>query len=298
MNLIFIAGLPRSGTTLLQNLITNHSQIYGGPEFDLIPDIIQLRRRIHNSIENDRISHFVSKSQADNYIKEIIINLLSNPIKNDNHYLFLSEKTPWNIFIFPELLELFPDAKFIQIMRNPIDIYGSMRKVDKRAKSSKLDSPKYTRNVFVAANYILNVIRVMNDNQNSKQVLTVTYENLVFNLEETAKQIFRFINVEFEDRVLRFFEKKNLNFEQMTSNDVWYSEKQYNQNPNNKNIVENRKLLTKKEWIFLNQILYRRKYLESLGYTFDKKLLAKPLVRFFYKNYFKKIDIKLVGSNE
>ena len=40
---IFVGGAPRSGTTLVQNMLDSHPDILGGPEFIHIPDIINLR---------------------------------------------------------------------------------------------------------------------------------------------------------------------------------------------------------------------------------------------------------------
>src|SRR5262245_2335183 len=63
--LIFVGGPPRSGTTLVQNMLDCHGEIYGGPEFLHIPDIVQVRTLLHRSIAHKSIDLFCSYEQVD-----------------------------------------------------------------------------------------------------------------------------------------------------------------------------------------------------------------------------------------
>ena len=47
---VFIGGSPRSGTTLVQNILDSHPVICGGPEFHHLPDIMNLRKALRDSI--------------------------------------------------------------------------------------------------------------------------------------------------------------------------------------------------------------------------------------------------------
>ncbi|MGB0109821.1 MAG: sulfotransferase, partial [Terriglobales bacterium] len=53
--LIFVGGSPRSGTTLVQRVLDCHPEIYGGPEFDFVPPIVDLFQEMRRSIRSGRI---------------------------------------------------------------------------------------------------------------------------------------------------------------------------------------------------------------------------------------------------
>ena len=74
--LIFIGGAPRSGTTLVQRIVNAHPEVYGGPEFDLVPEIIKLKKIFDKKIQSGRINAFLDLEDADIVFSELIKNLL------------------------------------------------------------------------------------------------------------------------------------------------------------------------------------------------------------------------------
>ena len=140
--LIFIGGSPRSGTTLLQNMLDSHPLILGGPEFLHLPDIIELRRKLHYSIGREWISLFCTRDDVDRYLISVISKLFLS-LSGKYHCEFYSEKTPENILVFSELIELFPEAHFIQVIRDPRAILSSMRQVKKRAIEKGIKQPDF-----------------------------------------------------------------------------------------------------------------------------------------------------------
>lgn len=74
--LIIIGGSPRSGTTLVQNILDSHPDVLGGPEFLHLPDIVRLRNKLHGSISRDWISLICSREDVDKRTRTMIEDLL------------------------------------------------------------------------------------------------------------------------------------------------------------------------------------------------------------------------------
>ena len=105
--IIFVGGPPRSGTTLVQNMLDSHPDICGGPEFDNIPNIIGVRNMMLDSLNRGRTDVFMNKEYLDSRVVEFIESFLL-PYADRRQRRLVSEKTPFNVLVFPELLECSP----------------------------------------------------------------------------------------------------------------------------------------------------------------------------------------------
>ncbi len=231
--LIFIGGSPRSGTTLLQNMLDSHPQVLGGPEFLHIPDIIELRRKLHFSIAREWIDIFCSREDVDNHLIATIKRLFLS-LADKHQCEFYSEKTPENILAFSELLELFPDAHFIQVLRDPRAILSSMQQVKQRAISKGLNPPSFTANTSTSINYIKRCFNagIKATQRAPNKILTVSYEQLVADPENEAKKICSHLGIPWDDLMLRPGDKQHLGDQAITtkSDEIWYDSKTYNRN--------------------------------------------------------------------
>ncbi|MCF6319791.1 MAG: sulfotransferase [Proteobacteria bacterium] len=133
-NPVFIVSTPRSGSTLLFEQLIRLDNIWSiGSESHVI-----FREFPHLRFENQQFdSACLSKHHADSQtsllfklaIYSMLINNRNQPLINMDavHHkqgLFL-EKTPRNALNIPFLLEIFPNAKFIYIYRDPFDVFNS-----------------------------------------------------------------------------------------------------------------------------------------------------------------------------
>jgi hypothetical protein len=118
-------------------MLDSHPDICGGPEFDHILDIIGLRDKLRVSISSGRTSAYHSEGGVDRATGAFIEQLLL-PYADDRDCKVVSEKTPWNVLVFRELLEVFPEARFIFCVRDPRAVTTSMIEVGKRAQEKGL----------------------------------------------------------------------------------------------------------------------------------------------------------------
>lgn len=64
-SLIFVTGPPRSGTTLVQNMLDSHPRIVGAPEFRHIHHLVGVRNRLHDDIDQDSTDALSTKAWID-----------------------------------------------------------------------------------------------------------------------------------------------------------------------------------------------------------------------------------------
>ncbi|WP_347275212.1 sulfotransferase [Candidatus Kuenenia sp.] len=228
--LIFIGGSPRSGTTLVQNILDSHPDIFGGPEFLHLPDIIHLREKLHGSISRGWIDLFCSCEDVDGYIRSFIENLLL-PLADKQRSKFISEKTPENILVFSELLKLFPQAHFIHVIRDPRAIVFSMQQVRNRAINKGFIPPAFTATISASIKYAERCINAgLTASKNAPdKVLTVVYERLVIDPEKETKKICKFLGFEWNSQMIFPANKEHLGEKAITSksNEIWYDKKMY-----------------------------------------------------------------------
>jgi hypothetical protein len=132
---IFIFSLPRSGSTLLQRVLMKHPNIASAAEPWLLLPLIYSTRESGVVAE---YSHASACSANNNFIKNLpngdadykdelrgfITSLYRKKCKESERYFL--DKTPRYYLIIPEIAELFPNAKFIFLFRNLVQVFSSM----------------------------------------------------------------------------------------------------------------------------------------------------------------------------
>lgn len=132
---IYILSLPRSGSTLLQRILAGNSQICSVAEpWFLLPLLYSLKDRgIYTEYRHDvsvqAVKDFVShlpngETDYRDAIQTLAINLYGKVSTNDTRYFL--DKTPRYHLIADELINIFDDAKFIFLWRNPLAIAASL----------------------------------------------------------------------------------------------------------------------------------------------------------------------------
>jgi hypothetical protein len=201
--MIIVGGAPRSGTTITQAVLDSHPEIFGGPEFDRLPDIARTRNQLLESLAEGRIVEFCDRDSINASFGRLIESLLY-PAMHRHGASYISEKTPLNVVEFDALLEMLPGAKFIEVVRDPRAVVNSMLSVADRYRQRGLEPPDFIANVTAAIQTLLKSIGAgyAAHRKHPDRVFRLKYEDLVLSPEPTTRNLFDYLGVEWDSRVL------------------------------------------------------------------------------------------------
>jgi hypothetical protein len=193
--LIFVGGSPRSGTTLAQRILDCHPEVYGGPEFDFVPPIVDLFQDMRRAIQSGRIDAILDEKGLINAFRCLLVALLLPKLQAEG-VGYLSEKTPSNVLAFPWLEECAPEAKKILVIRDPRDVVCSMLEVGQRQRRRQGRASGFVRDTVAAVDYMNQCLRAGTAlAETSANCLVVYYEEMVSDPISVANRMYRFIGV-------------------------------------------------------------------------------------------------------
>jgi len=206
---IFIGGAGRSGTTLMRALLDAHPRICCGPEFRSLPEISRLYWTM--AVANQAIQQAYGNTPADLALQcRRYIEGLTSHFRRAAAKPRWAEKTPDNVLCMLGLGEIFPDARFIHMIRDGRDVACSLVTMTWRnpitgAKEERCQS------IANAARYWCDVVRAGQrqtaDPRLTGRVLIVLYEMLVAKPEATLRQVLQFLGESWDPAVLSYWQK-------------------------------------------------------------------------------------------
>ena len=110
--IIFIVGMPRSGTSLVESIISSHSQVFGCGEVGFLNNIIRENFLKNPNLHKENFSKLITNS-AERYIDSISF--------LDNTKNIFTDKNLLNFRHIGFIKYIFPNAKIINCLRNPVD---------------------------------------------------------------------------------------------------------------------------------------------------------------------------------
>ena len=206
MRMIFVGGCERSGTSLVQKILTSHSRIAGGPELVFTGRVAELYRQMAASYPPEfaaRIAAFYDAEELAKAFRDFFASLLRKVRERKPGAQYLSEKTPSNIFAAARLLEIFPDGRFVHVIRDGRDVLASHRDVRRRIESSGRES--WNRASFrthrVCARWHRAAVahfELSADPRLAERYLAIRYEELVREPAASLASLFGFLELEAE----------------------------------------------------------------------------------------------------
>lgn len=200
---IFIVGLPRAGSTLLEQIIASHSQVDGTLE---LPNILSLsyhlrgRKRAIINGRYPRILHELSEEQlvsfGEKYIEDTRIHRQDAP--------FFIDKMPNNFRHVGLIKLILPNAKIIDARRHPMACCFS------GFKQHFAEGQEFTYGLENVGKYYKDYVALMDhwDNILPGQILRVQYEDVVTDTETHVRRVLDYLGLPFEEACLEFHKTK------------------------------------------------------------------------------------------
>ena len=198
--MIFILGMPRSGTTLVEQIIANHKNVYGAGELRDLTQIIK-----ENFLVNDKIKFpekFNIKDQ--NFFSNMGTKYLENLDRYNTNKNYITDKAPLNFKWIGLIKLILPKSKIIHCTRDPKDTCLSL------FKNFFEGELNFSYNLEEAGKYYKLYQNLM---EFWKQLLPdfiydISYEKLVENQEFESRKLLDFCNLDWDKNCLTFYRNK------------------------------------------------------------------------------------------
>ena len=202
---IFIVGLPRSGSTLIEQILASHSQVEGTMELSNIPRLVQSLqgRDNYDSYKKfwDQYIAAISTRGADEFRRDGAEYLAETQIYRVEGKPFFTDKNPNNFRNIGLLQLILPNAKIIDARR------GAMACCFSNYKQLFATGQEFTYSLEDLGSYYRWYIELMEhwDRVLPGKVLCVQHEQLVDDLEANVRRILDFCGLEFEPACLEYW---------------------------------------------------------------------------------------------
>ena len=188
---IFIVGMPRSGTSLIEQVISNHSKVFGGGELTFLQEIEKMvfKNKSKNLSYND-----IFENIRKNYIEKTAI--------IDNEKKFFTDKAPLNFRWIGFLNLMFPNSKIIHCTRNSLETCWS---IYKNGFDGDLN---FSNNFNDLGNFFNGYLELMNfwKSKLNEKIYDINYEKFVTDTKKETEKLLKFCQLNWDNACLRHHE--------------------------------------------------------------------------------------------
>lgn len=198
---IFIVGLPRSGSTLLEQILASHSRVDGTMELADVPRLAQdLQGRAHNEA-NPRYPGILPELTPEDFKRFGDQYLAGTVVYRSGETPFFVDKNPNNFRNIGLIHLILPNAKIIDARRKAMACCFS------NFKQLFAVGQEFTYSIDHIARYYRSYVDLMQhwDEVLPGKILRVQHEDVVDDLERNVRRILQFCDLEFEPACVRFY---------------------------------------------------------------------------------------------
>jgi hypothetical protein len=204
--LILIISQPRSGSTLTQKLLSNNSSVDTVSEPWLLlpflsiykPDLINAK--YNYSVALRGFFDYLNKKEAVDDFRDDLKRLILNQYKVSVSGQYFIDKTPRYYEILDEIFDLFPQAKFLILKRNPFASLLSMLKTWSGGKIDYSHVLRFHRDFLTAPSLIQEFFNKYEALPNVRQI---RYEDILENPSSKVKELYDWLEIPFDEDVLQ-----------------------------------------------------------------------------------------------
>lgn len=198
---IFIVGLPRSGSTLLEQILASHSQVEGTAE---LMDIIQASRKLGEKSKENPAGKYpeVLATLSEQQCRELGERYLETTRVQRSDYPFFIDKMPNNFQHVGLIHLILPNAKIIDARRHPMACcFSGFKQLFAKGQT-------YTYDLSGMGQYYRDYVVMMDhwDRVLPGRVWRVQYEDMVEHTDEQIRRLLDYCGLPFEEQCLRFWE--------------------------------------------------------------------------------------------
>ena len=198
---IFILGLPRAGSTLIEQILASHSMIDGTLE---LPNILSMAQSLRGDDIYGKEGNYPKSMENLSLEKRIAMGekFISDTSMHRNEAPRFTDKMPNNFRHIGLIHLIMPNAKIIDARRYPLDCCFSM------FKQLFAQGQEFTYGLTEAGSYYKSYIKLMNhwDQVLPNKILRVNNEDIIDDLEGQVVRMLNFLELPFEESCITFYE--------------------------------------------------------------------------------------------
>jgi len=201
---VFIVGMPRSGTSLIEQIIASHSMAFGAGELDFFNQITGIMA-LNQKLLKDRVEFWSRPARGERTrAASAYLDLLTSCA--GTRKIHVVDKMPYNFLHLGLISSLFPNAPVIHCKREPLDTclsiyfhyFQGFHNYSYDLNNIALYYKSYENLMYHWEELIPN------------PYMTVNYEDLISNIEAGSRSIIEFLKLPWEETCLKFYENKQV----------------------------------------------------------------------------------------